>query len=311
MTSTVFDAAQPCASFLARRQDWQLSCRCKFHRLFAPCFTRLKSVPAANLDRTLVPDYQALLRLEGRAFVVLGGGNGIGRQVCHALTQAGARVACVDRDPALANHVAQEVGGYALTGDITKRADVERIFSDAHKALGPVTGLVDIVGMPHLGPLAGLDDVKWASQFDLVLNHAFLAMQIGGKAIADAGGGSMVFVASMAGLVSIPGQSAYGAAKAALIHLVAGMGKELGPAHVRVNAVAPGFVRTPRLNTMLNEDQWRQLAERIPIGGPAQPSEIAAAILFLSSGLASHVTGQTLAVDGGIAGLVQLPKLWP
>ncbi len=121
----------------------------------------------------------------------------------------------------------------------------------------------------------------------------------------------MVFVASMAGLVSLPGQSAYGAAKAALIHLVACMGKELGPEHVRVNAVAPGFVRTPRLNSMFSEDQWKQIGDRIPVGGPALPPEIAAPILFLSSGLASHVTGQTLTVDGGIAGLVQLPKLWP
>jgi NAD(P)-dependent dehydrogenase (short-subunit alcohol dehydrogenase family) len=252
-----------------------------------------------------------MFRLDGRAFVVLGAGNGIGRQVSHALSQAGARVACVDRDPALADYVAQEVNGKALAGDITKRADVERLFAEVHSAIGPVTGLVDIVGMPHLGPLANLDDAKWGSQFDLVLTHAFLAMQIGGKAIADAGGGSMVFVASMAGTVSIPGQSAYGAAKAALIHLVSSMGKELGPVHVRVNAVAPGFVRTPRLNTMFSEDQWKQLGERIPIGGPALPPEIAAPILFLSSDLASHVTGQTLAVDGGIAGLVQLPKLWP
>ena len=165
--------------------------------------------------------------------------------------------------------------------------------------------------MPHLGPLANLDDVRWASQFDLVLNHAFLAMQIGGKAIAEAGGGAMVFVASMAGLVSLPGQSAYGAAKAALIHLVACMGKEFGPARVRVNAVAPGFVRTPRLNSTLNEEQWTQIAALIPLGAPALPPEIAAPIVFLPSDLASHVTGQTLIVDGGIAGHVPLPKLWP
>jgi NAD(P)-dependent dehydrogenase (short-subunit alcohol dehydrogenase family) len=264
-----------------------------------------------SFDRTDVPDYQAMSRLDGRTFVVLGAGNGIGRQISHALAQAGARVACVDRDQELAQHVAQEIGAAPLFGDITKRADVERIFANAHDALGPVTGLVDIVGMPHLGPLSALDDVKWQSQFDLVLNHAFLAMQVGGAAIAASGGGSMVFVASMAGLVSLPGQSAYGAAKAALIHLVSCMGTELGPAGVRVNAVAPGFVRTPRLNVMLNEDQWKQIGDRIPIGKPALPSEIAAPILFLSSGLASHVTGQTLLVDGGIAGSVQLPKLWP
>jgi NAD(P)-dependent dehydrogenase (short-subunit alcohol dehydrogenase family) len=158
--------------------------------------------------------------------------------------------------------------------------------------------------------LADLDDAHWASQFDLVLNHAFLAMQIGGAAIAEADGGCMVFVASMAGLVSLPGQAAYGAAKAALIHLVTTMGRELGPARVRVNAVAPGFVRTPRLNTMLNEPQWEAIGKLIPLGTAASPSEIAGPILFLASDLASHVTGQTLLVDGGIARAMYLPKLW-
>jgi NAD(P)-dependent dehydrogenase (short-subunit alcohol dehydrogenase family) len=257
-----------------------------------------------------VPNYQALFRLDGRVFVVLGAGNGIGRQVSHAFAQSGAKVACVDRDPALAEYVAKEIGGYALSGDITKRTDVVRVFRQADEALGPVRGAVDIVGMPVLGPLLKLDDSLWASQFDLVLNHAFLAMQIGGEAIAASGGGSMVFVASMAGQVSLPGQSAYGAAKAALIHLVANVAKEFGPSHVRINAVAPGFARTPRLNTMLSEEQWKQIGAIIPLGAAADPSEIAAPILFLASDLASHVTGQTMTVDGGIVGSVQLPKLW-
>ena len=87
------------------------------------------------------------------------------------------------------------------------------------------------------------------------------------------------------------------------------MGLEFGPARVRVNAVAPGFVRTPRLNAMLNEEQWGQIGNRIPLGAPASPAEIAAAILFLSSDMSSHVTGQTLLVDGGIAGVVSLPRL--
>jgi NAD(P)-dependent dehydrogenase (short-subunit alcohol dehydrogenase family) len=263
---------------------------------------------AGPTDRSPVPDYKKLHSLDGRVMVVLGGGNGIGRQTCHALAQAGATVVCVDRDRELASAVAEEVRGVALAGDITQRSDVERIFTDARKH-GQIRGVIDIVGMPHLGPLANLDDRRWASEFDLVLTHAFLAIQVGGKAIAEAGGGAMVFVASMSGLTQISGQVAYGAAKAALIQLVSGMGLEFGPSHVRVNAVAPGFVRTPRLNTMLNEEQWGQIGNLIPLGAPASPSEIAGPILFLCSDLASHITGQTLLVDGGIAGVVHLPRL--
>jgi NAD(P)-dependent dehydrogenase (short-subunit alcohol dehydrogenase family) len=266
------------------------------------------TIPPGRADQTPIPDYKKLFDLTDRVMVVLGGGNGIGRQTCHALAQAGASVVCVDRDHALAEAVATEVKGVPLVGDVTQRDEVERIFAAAAKH-GPIRGAIDIVGMPLLGPLANLDDRDWATQFDLVLTHAFLAMQVGGKAIAEAGGGSMMFVASMSGLTQVPGQVAYGAAKAALIQLVAGMGLELGPSHVRVNAVAPGFVRTPRLNTMLSESNWGEIGKHIPLGAPASPAEIAAPILFLCSDMASHITGQTLLVDGGMAGVVNLPRL--
>jgi NAD(P)-dependent dehydrogenase (short-subunit alcohol dehydrogenase family) len=265
--------------------------------------------PPAGPDKSPAPDYAARGRLDGRVFVVLGGGNGIGRQSCHALAQAGARIVCVDRDAALARAVAEEVDGGAIEADILKRADVQRVFDTVEKSHGPVRGLVDIVGMPRLGPLAELDDEGWAWQFDMVLKHAFLAIQISGAAIARAGGGAMTFVSSISGLTRIPGQIAYGSAKAALSQLVAGASREFGPLGVRVNAVAPGFARTPRLNMMLSEAQWAQVGALIPLGAAADPSEIASAILFLSTGLASHVTGQTLLVDGGVAGVVSVPKL--
>lgn len=261
---------------------------------------------AAEVDRSPVPDYRALGRLEERRFVVLGGGNGIGRQVCHALAQAGAGVVCVDRAPELAEAVASEVGGEPLVADVTRRDELERVL-----AVGSISGLVDIVGMPVLGPLANLDDAAWQRQFDLVLRHAFLAMQVGGRAIASAGGGTMVFVGSIAGLAHIAGQSAYGAAKAALHQLVASMGRELAPAGVRVNAVAPGFTQTPRLLTMLSSEQWTQVSSIIPRGAPGSPSEIAAVILFLASDLSSYITGQVIAVDGGTSGQVIVPELWP
>jgi NAD(P)-dependent dehydrogenase (short-subunit alcohol dehydrogenase family) len=265
-------------------------------------------VDSVTRDISPVPDYGHLPGIESRVFVVLGGGNGIGRQTCHALAQSGASVVCVDQVPELASAVAEEIGGLALVGDVATRGDVERLFDEASKQAGPVRGVVDIVGMPLVGPLASLDDDGWKRQFDLVLTHAFLALQIGGASIAQSGGGAMVFVSSLAGLIKIPGHGAYGAAKAALIHLVAEMGQELGPSGVRVNAIAPGFVRTPRVSALFSDSQWAAIEEQIPIGVAGTTPQMAGPILFLCSDLAAYVTGQTVIADGGLGGTFRMPS---
>jgi NAD(P)-dependent dehydrogenase (short-subunit alcohol dehydrogenase family) len=258
-------------------------------------------------DPEHVPDYRKLFSLEERVFVVLGGGAGIGRQSSHALAQAGATVVVVDTDGTAAAAVAAEIGGIALTADVTRRDSVEEVFAAAARQAGPVRGVVDIVGVAALGPLAGLDDAGWDRQFDLVLRHAYLALQIGGRAIAEAGGGVMVFVGSISGYAHADGEVAYGAAKAALHHLVAGAARELAPRGVRVNAIAPGYTRTPRLLSLLGEQRWKDIDAMIPRGSAAVPAEIAAPIAFLASDAASYITGQILGADGGLAGGIPGP----
>lgn len=256
------------------------------------------------------PDYLSLLSLRGRSFVVLGAGLGIGEQCAHALAQAGAKVLCVDNDAGRAEAIARSINGHACVGDITKRDGVQRIFDQAKTTLGSVNGIINIVGVARPKALADLSDEEWTWQFDIVLRHAFLTLQYGAAAVAASGGGTITFVGSLGGARAVRKQVAYGTAKAALHHLVRGAARELAPQYIRVNAVAPGFVRTPRLEQMLTPDQWRDIENHIPIGKAATPDEIAGPILFLSSNLSSHITGQVIAVDGGLNIAAALPDLW-
>jgi NAD(P)-dependent dehydrogenase (short-subunit alcohol dehydrogenase family) len=249
----------------------------------------------------VIPNYVEWLSMRGQGFVVLGAGQGIGEQAAHALAQQGARVLCVDLDADRAVHVSRRIGGAALAADVTSRSAMQRVFAEADRIFGSdLTGVVDVVGMPGTRALVQMDDADWTRQFDLVLTHAHLAIQYGAPLLARRGGGSMVFVGSMAGVNARAGTLlAYGAAKAALHHLIRGAAQELAPQQVRLNVVAPGLTRTPRLVEANGEAFWKSQAAQIPLGRAAETSDIAASILFLGSALARHITGNLLMVDGG------------
>lgn len=258
-------------------------------------------------DPAAVPDYARLLRLDGKGFVVLGAGQGIGRQVCHALSQSGAQVLCVDRDDALARAVADEVGGHACAADVLQRRDMERVFEMARKTLQRPFGIVDIVGRAMIGPIDGLDDDAYQAQHDIVFRHAWLAVQIGAPLLAEHGGGSIVLVGSLSGEAALHHQALYGSAKAALHHFARCAAVEYAPRGVRINVVAPGPTRTPRLMALVGED-WSAIERSIPLQQAADPADIAGAVLFLASDLARQVTAQLIAVDGGALATISRPS---
>jgi NAD(P)-dependent dehydrogenase (short-subunit alcohol dehydrogenase family) len=260
----------------------------------------------SRTDDSPVPDYPGSLRLDGRRFVVLGAGQGIGRQAAYALASVGARVACVDVEADRARDVAAEVDGLALAGDMTDRVDAERVVGEAGAAFDGLDGFVDVIGMARYTALLDLPDDEWSWHFDIVLRHAYLAVQLAGRALSEHGG-TMVFVASVSGITSAPRHAAYGAAKAGLMSLVRTAAVELGPAGIRVNAVAPGVVWTPRVSAILGEEGRARNAANTPLRRIALPADIAAAILFLSSDLSAFVTGQTLVVDGGVGAKFPYP----
>jgi len=257
-------------------------------------------------EQTPAGDFVNPARLDGRGFVVLGAGQGIGRQTSHALAQSGAKVLCVDREEELAVAVAREVEGDYLTGDVTQRDFMNAVFARASETFGRAfDGIVDIVGIADVRPLADIDDDAWRRQYDIILRHAYLAIQIGAAAMQA--GGSMVFVSSIAGELSVENEVVYGSAKAALNHLVRTAAHELGPRGIRINAVSPGFVRTPRLVAALDDAFWQKAADAIPLRRTATPADIAKAILFLASDMSTCMTGAIMTVDGGVSNVAALP----
>ncbi|MCC5577489.1 SDR family oxidoreductase [Microtetraspora sp. AC03309] len=251
-------------------------------------------------------DYPDLLRLDGLVHVVVGVGPGIGRETARALAAAGARVVCVDVDEAQAVAVAAETGGVAAVCDITEPDGFARVLSDAERRLGRIDGVTDVVGLVRWKPLSDTADDDWGWQSDVVAAQAVRVLRTAVPHLRRAGGGTLTFIASVSAFTSAPGHGLYGMAKAALLSMVRTAAVELGPEGIRVNAVSPGATLTPRLAADPRfAEAIRANGERTPLRRIALPSDIACAVLFLSSRLAGHVTGHDLVVDGG------LTNTWP
>ena len=242
--------------------------------------------------------------LEGVPALVVGGGSGIGRASANMLHRAGASVAVADLDPRLAEEVAAEVGGIAVSGDVTDRAGAAAVVDEAHAALGGLRVLVNIVGAASWADLSELDDAIWERDLRLNLTQHLYVCQAAAKHMIAGGGGAMSLVASVSGLYGAPNHAAYGAAKAGVMALSRTMANEWGSKGIRVNCVAPDIIATPRVVAGFNERGVGEMdaiarADGVPLGRWGRPEEIAGPLVFLASPLAGFMTGQTLVVDGG------------
>jgi NAD(P)-dependent dehydrogenase (short-subunit alcohol dehydrogenase family) len=256
-----------------------------------------------------------LIDLNRRAYLVCGaGGGGIGTAVAVMLAEAGATVIAIDntehgRDTA--SEALSELGDrhLVLDCDLTDAAAVEAILAEATATAGAIRGAVNVVGGMLPSHWTALTDPLAPEAFDDVmrfnLKPALIASTAVARAIAGHGlGGSIVNVASGAGLVSMAYGAGYGAAKAALINLTRSMAVEWGRYRLRVNAVAPGTIRSQKLgrtrfDTAESPEMRQKSREVIPLGRRGESEDVAGAVLYLLSDLADYVTGQVLGVDGG------------
>ena len=239
------------------------------------------------------------MELDGRVAVITGGASGIGAATARRFAAEGATVAVIDRDPAGAEAVADEIGGRAVALDVRDGDAVEHAVSQIVGALGRVDVLVNNAGTGDLRPLHTVDDKVWRRLIDVNLTGTFNATRSVVPHMLEAGRGTFVNNASLSGLMPTRNEAAYSAAKAGVIALTKSGALEYGPT-VRVNCVAPGHVRTP-LTVVWEQvpEAFEPIAAAIPLGRIGEADEVAEVILFLASDRSSYVTGQTVVVDGG------------
>jgi 3-oxoacyl-[acyl-carrier protein] reductase len=239
--------------------------------------------------------------LSGKTALVTGSTRGIGRAVAKALADSGARVAIVGRDKDKASAVASEVGrgsvGFAC--DVSDSASVTQLIADVEKEFGGIDILVNNAGITRDNLVMRLKDDDWDQVLDANLKGAFLAIRAASRGMMKKRAGRIINMASIVGLTGNKGQANYAASKAGLIALTKSVAKELGSRNILVNAIAPGFIETEMTDAMTPEAR-AGLSGLIPLERLGKTEDVAAAVVFLASDMASYITGQVLIVDGGM-----------
>jgi NAD(P)-dependent dehydrogenase (short-subunit alcohol dehydrogenase family) len=245
------------------------------------------------------------LRLDGRCVIVAGaGGGGIGTRTVHAMLEAGATVVGIDRDEDALRAVQSEFAGQPFVptnADVTTDEGIASIIATAQRECGRIDGLVNVIGGTAIAgwaPTVEYTREQWRTVMTINVDYVVFLSQAVAKVMMQGDGGSIVNVASTAGLAAAPFHVAYGASKAGVVALTRTMAVEWGPHNIRANVIAPGTINTPRAKPM-PPDRRDRIA--IPLHRRGEPAEIASVALFLVSDLSSYVNGQLIPVDGGMS----------
>ncbi len=228
------------------------------------------------------------LSLHGAVALVTGAAGGIGQAICAALRAADARVVGADLD----------AGRECVPCDVTDREQLEALITRTASEHGGLDVVIHAAGITRDAILWKLADEDWSAVMRVNLDAAFLLLRAAAPHLRNSSRGSVVLISSINGERGKLGQSNYAASKAGLIGLAKSAAQDLGRDGARVNVVAPGFIDTAMTQSLPTEIRQRAIAETV-LGRAGRPEDVAGAVVFLCSGLAQHITGQVLRVDGG------------
>jgi len=240
--------------------------------------------------------------LQGNIAVVTGAGGGLGLAIGRSLKAAGATVVVSELNEERGREAAEELGGDFVMTDVTEPDSVRELVRTVLDGHGRIDVMVNNAGIAQSAPAEEMTDEEWRRMISVNLDGVFWGCREAGRAMLERGSGSIVNIASMSGIISNhpQHQAHYNAAKAGVITLTKSLAGEWASRGVRVNAVSPGYIRTPMTEPGMSRPGWTEVwLASTPMGRLAEPEEIAPAVLYLASDASSFATGTNLIVDGG------------